>query len=106
MRNLSKRIWHRQRFTNMLRRGIQIAGLLLMLMFLFAVLPAEAQCSMCKVTAESSIEDGKSSIALGLNTGILYLASFPYLLIGILIFLWYRRYKRKQLYEALELDQQ
>ncbi len=88
-----------------MNRTYWITGLILLLMLFAAMEPAMAQCSMCKVTAESSIEDGKSSIALGLNTGILYLASFPYLLIGILIFLWYRRYKRKQLYDALELNQ-
>jgi len=81
-----------------------IISMILLLLFLVTVEPAHAQCSMCKVTAESSIEDGKTSIALGLNTGILYLASFPYLLIGILIFLWYRRHKRKQLYDALEIN--
>lgn len=81
-----------------------LLGLLFVVGLLLFSDPVQAQCSMCKVTAESSIEDGKSSIALGLNTGILYLASFPYLLIGILIFLWYRRYKRKQLYDALEIN--
>lgn len=72
------------------------------LVFLAAV-PAQAQCSMCKVTAESSIADGGSGVALGLNTGILYLASFPYLLAGIIIFMWYRRQKRRKLYEALNI---
>lgn len=92
------------RFISYMHKKYWLLGLLFVVGFLLFSDPAQAQCSMCKVTAESSIEDGKSSIALGLNTGILYLASFPYLLIGILIFLWYRRYKRKQLYDALEIN--
>lgn len=92
------------RFTAYMRKKYWLLTLLFVFILLFVTEPANAQCSMCKVTAESSIEDGKSSIALGLNTGILYLASFPYLLIGGLIFLWYRRYKRKQLYDALDIN--
>lgn len=65
---------------------------------------AQAQCSMCKISAENSIVEGKTSIALGLNTGILYLAAFPYLLAGIFIFMWYRRYKRRKLYEEVGLE--
>ncbi len=38
------------------------------------------QCAMCRVVAESS-QDAGETIANGLNTGILYLMSFPYLLL-------------------------
>ena len=49
-----------------------------------------AQCSMCRAVAESS-QSGGSSIADGLNTGILYLMMFPYLLlIYALIRLYFR----------------
>ena len=41
-----------------------------------------AQCSMCKTTAESDLNNG-GSIATGLNTGILYLMSVPYLVLMI-----------------------
>ena len=40
----------------------------------------QAQCAMCRVVAESS-QDAGESIANGLNTGILYLMIFPYILI-------------------------
>lgn len=46
----------------------------------FIYLIASSQCSMCRAVAESSHNDG-SSIANGLNTGILYLMAFPYLLL-------------------------
>ena len=49
-----------------------------------------AQCAMCRVVAESSQEHG-SSIANGLNTGILYLMIFPYILLLFgLISLYFR----------------
>ena len=39
-----------------------------------------SQCAMCRVVAESSRESGET-IANGLNSGILYLMLFPYLLL-------------------------
>tara|TARA_B100000700_G_C14426719_1_gene570689 strand:- start:231 stop:449 length:219 start_codon:yes stop_codon:yes gene_type:complete len=53
--------------------------LLLGLTFLCVFL-SQPQCAMCRVVAESS-KDAGSTIANGLNTGILYLMSFPYILI-------------------------
>ncbi len=40
------------------------------------------QCAMCKTSAESDLKNG-GSIATGLNTGILYLMSVPYLILMI-----------------------
>jgi hypothetical protein len=39
-----------------------------------------AQCAMCRANAESSLKNG-SSVAKGLNSGILYLMAIPYLLL-------------------------
>ena len=51
------------------------------------------QCAMCKAVAESSQNSG-SSIANGLNTGILYLMIFPYILLLFgLISLYFRNQK-------------
>jgi hypothetical protein len=44
---------------------------------------AEAQCAMCRANAESNLKSGKSTVGRGLNTGILYLMSVPYLLAGV-----------------------
>jgi len=41
-----------------------------------------AQCAMCKTSLESDLENG-GSIANGLNTGILYLMTIPYLILMI-----------------------
>lgn len=53
-----------------------------LLIFLFFVQLANAQCAMCRAVVES----GSPSEAEGLNTGILYLMIFPYILIGVLFF--------------------
>ncbi len=64
---------------------------LVLLFFIIGLSTSFAQCAMCRAVAESSREGG-SSIANGLNTGILYLMSFPYvlLIIGILSLLYKR----------------
>lgn len=61
-------------------KGFFIFGLVLF----FMVLPTEsllAQCAMCKQSAESTMKNDPSSIANGLNSGILYLMAVPYLAI-------------------------
>ena len=67
---------------------------LIILFLLAVVLPisAEAQCAMCKAVAESSQAAG-SSIADGLNSGIVYLMFFPYLLLGAVGFAIYKHKK-------------
>lgn len=42
-----------------------------------------AQCAMCKANAASSLRNG-SSVAKGLNTGILYLMTIPYLMLAFI----------------------
>lgn len=68
--------------------------LFLMLGLLWPIRP-QAQCSMCKAVAESSLQGG-SPIAEGLNDGILYLMAFPYLLLSILGIAYYRYQKRRK----------
>lgn len=65
--------------------------LILILVFLFAVTPAEAQCAMCRAVLES--EEGGQA-AKGINNGILYLMIFPYLLIGGIGYAIYRSRKK------------
>lgn len=57
---------------------------------------ALAQCAMCRTTVESTISNGRSNIATGLNTGILYLLSAPYLIVAAIAFLWFRQSKQEQ----------
>ena len=49
-----------------------------------------AQCAMCKAVVES----GDAEVAEGLNSGIMYLMAFPYILVGALFYFIYR-YKIK-----------
>ncbi|WP_138993066.1 hypothetical protein [Larkinella sp. C7] len=54
-----------------------------------------AQCAMCRGTVESTMSNGRNQVAVGLNTGILYLLVTPYLLVAIIIFLWIRTSKKE-----------
>ena len=53
-----------------------------------------AQCSMCALNAENSVQNGNTE-GNGLNTGILYLLAAPYIAIAGVGFLWYKKYRRK-----------
>lgn len=57
---------------------------------------AVAQCAMCRTTVESTISNGRSNIATGLNTGILYLLAAPYVIVAAIAFLWFRQSKQEQ----------
>lgn len=56
---------------------------LVVIILLFSTHFAKAQCAMCKAVVESG---GDTSQAEGLNSGILYLMVFPYLLVGLLFY--------------------
>lgn len=71
------------------------ALLIFCLLFLFQ-LDVDAQCAMCRTTVESTVSNGRSNIATGLNTGILYLLTAPYLLVGAIAWLWFRQSKQDQ----------
>ncbi|EIM76624.1 hypothetical protein A3SI_09173 [Nitritalea halalkaliphila LW7] len=43
-----------------------------------------AQCAMCRATVENNVSNGDTSVGAGLNAGILYLFSMPYLIAGSL----------------------
>ena len=51
-----------------------------------------AQCPMCKIAAESNLENGGSA-GKGLNMGILYILLIPYTLVATLGFIWWRNKK-------------
>ena len=49
-----------------------------------------AQCAMCRASVESNVSSEESKVGIGLNSGILYLMTIPYILIGTVGFIWYR----------------
>jgi hypothetical protein len=62
----------------------------LALLFGLAPLAASAQCTMCKTQVESSRTEKDGYDFSGLNKGILYMATIPYLLMGAVGYFWYR----------------
>ncbi len=59
-----------------------------------SVSTVEAQCPMCRMSAESNLKNGGSS-GQGLNNGILYMLITPYLLVGVVGYIWWRN-RRKE----------
>jgi hypothetical protein len=54
-------------------------------------LSASAQCAMCKATAESATDNVSKGIGEGLNSGIVYLMVIPYLLLGTVAIVFFRK---------------
>lgn len=70
---------------------------LLLFMFLFVVSgtsEVSAQCAMCTLNADNSTQNGNTQ-GNGLNSGILYLLAAPYIAVAAVGFVWYKKYKRK-----------
>lgn len=57
---------------------------------------AAAQCAMCRSTLENNYSAGNPGIGAGINTGILYLLSMPYLAALIIGYLWYKSSRNGQ----------
>ncbi len=69
----------------------KLISISLIIVALFIVQDAEAQCSMCKAVVESG-SHGNEGLAEGINSGILYMMGMPYLLMMIIGFAWYKKY--------------
>ncbi|MBM3918598.1 MAG: hypothetical protein FJ344_03720 [Sphingomonadales bacterium] len=54
-----------------------------------------AQCPMCKTTVEANQKDGGKGLGRGLNSGILYLLSMPFIAVGFISAVYIYR-KRKE----------
>lgn len=61
---------------------------------LFVTTPSKAQCAMCQATVESSLKGGGST-GKTLNGGIMYLLAAPYIAMAGIGFLWYKKYRKK-----------
>ncbi len=75
-------------------RRYKLIGVLFLLFMLLVSTDMVAQCPMCRIAAESNLENGGSQ-GKGLNLGILYMLATPYLLVGTIGFIWWRN-RRKQ----------
>ena len=66
----------------------------LLLLILVFPINADAQCAMCKASAEANLKAGGGD-PKGLNTGILYMLALPYLIVGGIGYMWWRN-RRKE----------
>jgi hypothetical protein len=66
---------------------------IVILLMVFFQTDALAQCPMCRLSAETNLENGGTE-GLGLNRGILYMLSLPYLLVATIGYVWWRNRNR------------
>lgn len=76
-------------------------GVLVTFVLLFVTESLLAQCPMCRMSLESNLEDG-GTMGRTINAGILYMLGMPYLLVGLLGYIWYKNRKKM---EAEQEDQ-
>ncbi len=62
----------------------------------FVSLQANAQCAMCTATVETNNANGGGATN-GLNNGIMYLLAAPYLAVAIVGYIWYKKYRKKDI---------
>ena len=63
-------------------------------LMLIAREPVKAQCAQCAATVETNAQSG-SSKTRGLNNGILFLLGAPYFAVALGGYIWYKKYRRK-----------
>jgi len=68
--------------------------LLVFCLVMIAFEPVKAQCSQCAAQVATNSKNGGSA-ANGLNKGIYFLLVAPYLAVGIVGFVWYKKFRRK-----------
>jgi heme/copper-type cytochrome/quinol oxidase subunit 2 len=71
----------------------------ILLIFLFLIIDANAQCAMCRAVLESG-ED--QSAAEGINDGIMFLMAVPYILVATIGYIIYRKYNKPNKTESID----
>jgi hypothetical protein len=69
--------------------------LLVVMIMMASYIPANAQCAMCTGQVETATNAG-SSVALGINKGVLYIFMMPYLIMGTLGYFWWKGRKKNE----------
>lgn len=69
--------------------------LLVVFLMIIFVISSDAQCPMCRMSAESNLKNG-GTMGTSLNVGILYLLALPYSLAMVLGYLWYKNRKTNE----------
>ena len=78
-----------------MKRTSLLIAVAVVLLVLTSSIDVAAQCAMCKATVTENVISGKGK-GQGLNSGILYLMAFPYIIASVIGYFWYRAYKKKQ----------
>ena len=71
-----------------------LIALFILILMLLPMAELLAQCPMCRMSAESNLAHGGSA-GKGLNAGILYMLSMPYLLVLTIGIIWYKNRRRE-----------
>jgi len=74
-----------------MNKVVRLSILIFVILFIVLV-DSYAQCPMCRAAAETNLQSGGTE-GKGLNKGILYMLTLPYLLIGTIGFLWWKNKK-------------
>lgn len=72
---------------------VRIFAALFVCVLAIAPLSSNAQCAMCTLNAENSTKEGNTQ-GNGLNSGILFLLSMPFMIAGGIGVLWYTKFRR------------
>lgn len=59
-----------------------------------SVQAVKAQCTVCTTNVETNAKNGGTQ-ANGLNNGVMYLLAAPYLAVAVVGYIWYKKYRRK-----------
>ena len=78
-----------------------VLPILLLVLLVFLPEVVDAQCPMCRMTAESNLANGGSE-GQGLNNGILYMLATPYILIGVIGYVWWRNRRKEEEFDVEE----
>jgi len=71
----------------------------ILLILLFLIIDANAQCAMCRAVLESG-ED--QNAAEGINDGIMFLMAVPYILVAVLGYIIYRKFNKPEKTQNLD----
>lgn len=80
-----------------MKKTLKYLSMLLLALSLQLAAPTQvtAQCPMCRMSAESNLNNGGET-ARGLNNGILYMLATPYVLVGVIGYIWWRNRRKDE----------
>ena len=73
-----------------MREPITLRLVILLLLMAVVIGDVDAQCVMCKAVAEDSAAEG--AVGRGINQGILYIMAVPYILLGLIGYLIFKKW--------------